>query len=205
MKQWVEPESTKAENETFGNRSEDKLTTKAVGLDNEEETEEALILTSLGMHSKSMQSSECTGAWGLLANFLPQRPELGAWWMPHWPSWGKPLLCKVWPSDRPSQCDQLFHRLDKACYWSSIGIPGGWVYCPYQVCLNSQSSLAVKYWSWAPPSSFELEFKFRFRFELDRPAWLWRGFRLDLFDKLFFGSCLGVSKISHESSPFCSQ
>jgi len=62
MKQWVEPESTKAENETFSKRSEDKLTTKEVGLDNEEETEESLILTSLGMHSDSTQPSECTGA-----------------------------------------------------------------------------------------------------------------------------------------------
>ena len=61
MKQWVELESTKAWKETFGNQSENKLTTKDVGLD-KEETEEALILTSLGMHSKSMQSSECTGA-----------------------------------------------------------------------------------------------------------------------------------------------
>ena len=81
MKQWVEPESTKAWNKTFSNRSEDKLTAKDVGLDKEEEIEEALILTSLGMHSKLTQPLECTGAWGLLTNFLPQRP-----------SWGKPSL-----------------------------------------------------------------------------------------------------------------
>ena len=62
MKQWVELEPTKAKNETFGNRSEEKLTAKDVGLDKEEETEEALILTSLGVHSKSTQLSECTGA-----------------------------------------------------------------------------------------------------------------------------------------------
>ena len=62
MKQWVELESTKAENKTFSNRSEDKFTTKDVGIDNEEETEEALILTSLGVHSESMQPSECMGA-----------------------------------------------------------------------------------------------------------------------------------------------
>ena len=49
MKQWVEPESTKPWKETFGNQSENKLTTKDVGLD-KEEMEEALILTSLGMH-----------------------------------------------------------------------------------------------------------------------------------------------------------
>ena len=54
MKQWVEPESTKAKNETFSNRSEDILTTKDIGPDKEEETEEALILTSLGVHIKSM-------------------------------------------------------------------------------------------------------------------------------------------------------
>jgi len=72
MKQWVEPESTKAWNETFGNISEDKLMAKDVGLD-KEETEEALILTSLGVHSESTQPLECTGAWGLLANFLPQK------------------------------------------------------------------------------------------------------------------------------------
>ena len=51
MKQWVEPESSKLWKETFGNQSEDRLTTKDVGLDTEEETEESLILTSLGMHS----------------------------------------------------------------------------------------------------------------------------------------------------------
>ena len=58
----MELESTKARNETFGNRSEDRLTTKDIGLDTQEETEEALILTSLGMHSESMQPSECMGA-----------------------------------------------------------------------------------------------------------------------------------------------
>ena len=58
MKQWVEPESTKAWKGTFGNQSEDKLTTKDVGPD-KEETEEALILTSLGVHSESMQPLEC--------------------------------------------------------------------------------------------------------------------------------------------------
>jgi len=62
MKQWVEPESTNAESETFGNRSEDELTTKDIGLDNKEETEEAFILISLGVHSESMQPSECMGA-----------------------------------------------------------------------------------------------------------------------------------------------
>ena len=62
MKQWVEPESTKARKETFGRNSEDKLTIRDVGLDKgEEEMEEALILTSLGMHSESTQPSECTG------------------------------------------------------------------------------------------------------------------------------------------------
>jgi hypothetical protein len=62
MKQWMEPESTKARNETLGNRSEDRLTTKDIGLDKEEETEEALILTSLSMHSDSIQLSECMEA-----------------------------------------------------------------------------------------------------------------------------------------------
>ena len=52
MKQWVEPESTKPWKETFSNQSENELTTKDVGLD-KEETEEALILTSLGVHSES--------------------------------------------------------------------------------------------------------------------------------------------------------
>ena len=56
----MEPESTKPWKETFGNESEDRLTTKDVGLDNEE-TEEALILTSLGVHSESMQPLECMG------------------------------------------------------------------------------------------------------------------------------------------------
>ena len=125
MKQWVELESAKAENKTFGNRLEDKWTTKDVGLDKEEETEEALILAYLGVHSKSMQTSECMGAWGLLANFLPQGPSLWTWQIPHRPSWGKPLLCKVWPSDRLSQCDHLVHRLDKAWCQSSVGIPEG--------------------------------------------------------------------------------
>ena len=60
MKQWVEPESTKARKETFGRESEDKLTIRDVGLE-EEETEEALILTSLGMHSESTQPLECKG------------------------------------------------------------------------------------------------------------------------------------------------
>ena len=60
MKQWVEPESTKPWKERFSNQSENKLTTKDVGLD-KEETEEALILTSLGVHSESMQPSECMG------------------------------------------------------------------------------------------------------------------------------------------------
>ena len=36
MKQWVELESTRAWKETFGNQSENKLTTKDVGLDDEE-------------------------------------------------------------------------------------------------------------------------------------------------------------------------
>ena len=61
----MELESTKARNETFGKESEDRLTTKDVGPDKEEEKtemEEALILTSLGMHSESMQPSECMGA-----------------------------------------------------------------------------------------------------------------------------------------------
>jgi len=73
MKQWVEPESTKPWKETFGNQSESKLTTRDVGLDKEEtkeETEEALILTSLGVHSESTQPSECMGVRGLLANFF---------------------------------------------------------------------------------------------------------------------------------------
>jgi len=61
MKQWVELESTKAWKEMFSNQSEDKLTTKDVGLD-KDETEEALILTSLGVHSESTQPLECTGA-----------------------------------------------------------------------------------------------------------------------------------------------
>jgi len=60
MKQWVEPESTKAWKETFSNQLEEKLTTRDVGLD-KEEMEEALILTSLAMYSESMQPSECTG------------------------------------------------------------------------------------------------------------------------------------------------
>jgi len=60
--QWVEPESTKARNKTFSKKSEDKLTTKDVGLDKEEETEEALILTSLGVYSKSTQPLECMEA-----------------------------------------------------------------------------------------------------------------------------------------------
>ena len=50
MKQWVEPESTKARKETFSRKSEDKLTIRDVGLD-KEEMEGALILTSLGMYS----------------------------------------------------------------------------------------------------------------------------------------------------------
>ena len=60
MKQWGEPEPTKAQKEMFGNQSEGKLTTKDVGLD-KEETEEALILTSLDVHSESMQPLECMG------------------------------------------------------------------------------------------------------------------------------------------------
>ena len=60
MKQWVELESTKPWKEIFGNQLENKLTTKNVGLDREE-TEEALILTSLGVHSKSTQPLECMG------------------------------------------------------------------------------------------------------------------------------------------------
>ena len=50
MKQWVELESNKAWKETFSNQLENKLTTRDVGLD-KEEMEEALILTSLGVHS----------------------------------------------------------------------------------------------------------------------------------------------------------
>ena len=53
----MEPEFTKAKNEMFGEWSEDKLTTRDVGLDKEEETEEAMILTSLGVHNESMQLS----------------------------------------------------------------------------------------------------------------------------------------------------
>jgi len=51
---------SKARNEIFCKQSEDILTTRDVGLDKEEETEEALIITSLGVHSESMQPSECT-------------------------------------------------------------------------------------------------------------------------------------------------
>jgi len=47
MKQWVELDSTKASNETSSKRSEDRLSTKGVGLDKEEETEEALILVEI--------------------------------------------------------------------------------------------------------------------------------------------------------------
>ena len=47
---------------------------------------------------------------------------------------------------------QLVYRLNKAYCQSDIGIPGGWVYCPYQVCPRCQSSLAVKYWPLASPS-----------------------------------------------------
>ena len=85
----MELESTKARNKTFSKESEDRLTTKDVGLDKEEEKtdmEEALILTSLGVHSESVQPSECTEARGLLANILPQRPLPRTWKMPHWPS-----------------------------------------------------------------------------------------------------------------------
>jgi len=99
MKQWVELEFTKARNGIFGNRSEDRLTTKDIGLDKEEETEEALILTSLGRHSESMQPSECTESWGLLTNFYASEafskdlagdllafPEVALLHEPWWPS-----------------------------------------------------------------------------------------------------------------------
>ena len=95
----MELESTKARNETFGKESEDRLTTKDIGLDKEEEKtdiEEALILISLGMHSKSTQPSECMEARGLFANFLPQRPSLRTQQVPHWPSQGKPSLHESW-------------------------------------------------------------------------------------------------------------
>ena len=96
MKQWVELESTKARNETFSKESEERLTTKDILLDKEEETEEALILTSLGVHSESMQPSESTEARGLLANFLPQQPSPRTQQVPCWPSQGKPSLRKSW-------------------------------------------------------------------------------------------------------------
>jgi len=153
MKQWVEPESTKAKNETFSNRSEDILTTKDIGPDKEEETEEALILTSLGVHIKSMWPLECTEAWGLLTNFLPQRPLLRTWQVPHWPSQRSPLLCEPWwLLGRLLWCGHSVCRLDRVYCQSNTSIPEGWVYHPYWVCLNSQSSLAAKYWPWDFPS-----------------------------------------------------
>ena len=112
MKQWVEPESTKPWKETFGNQSESKLTTRDVGLD-KEETEEVLILTSLGVHSKSTQPLECIGVRGLLANFLPRRLSPWIWRVSHW------------PLDKLSRGAHLDHKLDRVCCRSDVGVPGG--------------------------------------------------------------------------------
>ena len=69
MKQYVEPESTKALIRTSGIESEHKLIIKEDVL----ERAKALSLTSLSALNESMQPLECAEVKGLLTIFLPQR------------------------------------------------------------------------------------------------------------------------------------
>jgi hypothetical protein len=69
IKQWVEPESTKALNIEFGMEGVDTR-------DVDNERAEALIFTSIFVQPESTQPLECTEAVGLLIIFSAQAPQL---------------------------------------------------------------------------------------------------------------------------------
>jgi len=83
MKQWLEPESTRAE--TGGIATGDVMETEGIR-ELGSERADALRRNSVGAQSESTQPPDCAEFWELLSNFLtPQQRESRPWQRGPWP------------------------------------------------------------------------------------------------------------------------